>query len=174
MNKTVKTMVYCALFAALTAVCSQLSVPIQPVPINLALFAVYMAGALLGGGRGAISQIVFLLIGAAGVPVFAGFRGGLQVLAGPTGGYIVGYVAAALITGAVIKRLGAKPFAVALACLMGLIACYALGTAWYCLESSTAPIAALATCVVPFLPGDAVKILAVALLAPRVKKSIKL
>ena len=101
MNKTVKTMVYCALFAALTAVCSQLSVPIQPVPINLALFSVYMAGALLGGGRGAISQIVFLLIGAAGVPVFAGFRGGLQVLAGPTGGYIVGYVAAALITGAV-------------------------------------------------------------------------
>ncbi len=68
MNRTVKTMIYCALFAALTAVCSQLAIPIQPVPINLALLSVYIAGGLLGGGMGAASQAVFLLIGAVGVP----------------------------------------------------------------------------------------------------------
>ena len=89
MNRTVKTMIYCALFAALTAVCSQLAIPIQPVPINLALLSVYIAGGLLGGGMGAASQAVFLLIGAVGVPVFAGFRGGVQALVGPTGGYLI-------------------------------------------------------------------------------------
>ena len=99
MNRTVKTMIYCALFAALTAVCSQLAIPIQPVPINLALLSVYIAGGLLGGGMGAASQAVFLLIGAVGVPVFAGFRGGVQALVGPTGGYLIGYAAAAFVTG---------------------------------------------------------------------------
>ena len=150
MNRTVKTMIYCALFAALTAVCSQLAIPIQPVPINLALLSVYIAGGLLGGGMGAASQAVFLLIGAVGVPVFAGFRGGVQALVGPTGGYLIGYVAA------------------------GMAACYALGTAWYCVQSGTPALAALSTCVFPFLPGDAVKIAAAALLVPRLKRVIKL
>ena len=174
MNRTVKTMIYCALFAALTAVCSQLAIPIQPVPINLALLSVYIAGGLLGGGMGAASQAVFLLIGVVGVPVFAGFRGGVQALVGPTGGYLIGYVAAAFVTGVIVKRLGAKPLKIALACAVGMAACYALGTAWYCVQSGTPALAALSTCVFPFLPGDAVKIAAAALLVPRLKRVIKL
>ena len=174
MNRTVKTMIYCALFAALTAVCSQLAIPIQPVPINLALLSVYIAGGLLGGGMGAASQAVFLLMGAVGVPVFAGFRGGVQALVGPTGGYLVGYVAAAFVTGVIVKRLGTGPLKIALACAVGMAACYALGTAWYCVQSGTPALAALSLCVFPFLPGDAVKIAAAALLVPRLKRVIKL
>ena len=174
MNRTVKTMIYCALFAALTAVCSQLAIPIQPVPINLALLSVYIASGLLGGGMGAASQAVFLLIGAVGVPVFAGFRGGVQALVGPTGGYLIGYVAAAFVTGVIVKRLGTGPLKIALACAVGMAACYALGTAWYCVQSGTPALAALSLCVFPFLPGDAVKIAAAALLVPRLKRVIKL
>ena len=147
MNRTVKKMIYCALFAALTAVCSQIAIPLQPVPINLALLSVYIAGGLLGGGMGAASQAVFLLIGAVGVPVFAGV---------------------------IVKRLGTKPLKVALSCAVGMAACYALGTAWYCVQSGTPALAALSTCVFPFLPGDAVKIAAAALLVPRLKRVIKL
>lgn len=174
MNKTVKKMIYCALFAALTAVCSQIAIPLQPVPINLALLSVYIAGGLLGGGMGAASQAVYLLIGAAGVPVFSGFSGGFQALIGPTGGYLIGYAAAAFITGIMIKHLGTKPLKVALSCAAGMAACYALGTAWYCIQSGTPVLAALSLCVFPFLPGDAVKIAAAALLIPRLKKIVKL
>lgn len=85
-----------ALFAALTAVFSQISIPIGPVPVNLALLAVFTAAGLLSPGRAVLSQVVYLLLGAVGVPVFSGFRGGFAVLAGPTGGYIVGYIVAAL------------------------------------------------------------------------------
>ena len=98
----------------------------------------------------------------------------MQALVGPTGGYLIGYVAAAFVTGVIIKRLGTKPLKIALACAVGMAACYALGTAWYCVQSGTPALAALSTCVFPFLPGDAVKIAAAALLVPRLKRVIKL
>ena len=80
----------CALFAALTAICSQIQIPLPQIPINLALFSVCMAGAVLGAGYGSLSIIVYVLLGAVGVPVFAGFKGGFATITGPTGGYIVG------------------------------------------------------------------------------------
>ena len=94
-----------ALFCALTAICSQISLPLPftPVPINLAAFAVLAAAGLLGCRGAVLSVAAYLLLGAAGVPVFAGFRGGLSVLAGPTGGYLAGYLAAAWITGWLLK-----------------------------------------------------------------------
>ena len=86
-----KTLTMCAIFTALVAVCSQITIPLPLIPINLALFAVYLAGALLGPWRGALSLLVYLLLAAVGVPVMAGFRGGLGNLVGNTGGYVVGY-----------------------------------------------------------------------------------
>lgn len=94
-----KTLTMCAIFTALVAVCSQITIPLPIIPINLALFAVYLAGALLGPWRGALSLVVYLLLAAVGVPVMAGFRGGLGNLVGNTGGYVVGYIFAAFFTG---------------------------------------------------------------------------
>ena len=101
-NKTI-LITMCALFAALLAVCSQIQIPLEFIPINLALFAVYLAGIILGPWAGASSVSVFVLLGVAGVPVFAGFKGGLGAITGPTGGYIVGYIFAALVTGFVVR-----------------------------------------------------------------------
>ena len=92
-------LVFCALFAALTAVLSQFAIPIGPVPINLATMSLFIAGAVLGSKLGGLSQLVYVLLGAAGLPVFSEFSGGLQIIAGPTGGYIIGYIATAWIVG---------------------------------------------------------------------------
>ena len=167
-----RNLVLCALFAALTAVFSQIAIPIEPVPINLATLSVFLAGGLLGAKYGALSQVVYVLLGAVGAPVFQGFRGGIQALAGPTGGYIIGYIFAALVTGLLLQKLGRSFLSAILSCAAGLAVCYALGTAWYVFQAQAELLPALGLCVVPFLPGDAVKILAAALLTPRVYRAL--
>ncbi|MGN1007475.1 MAG: biotin transporter BioY [Butyricicoccus sp.] len=149
---------YTALFAALTAVCSQLVIPTPwMIPISMSTLAVFLSGALLGAKWGTLAQAVYLLLGLAGVPVFAGFRGGFQVLAGPTGGYLIGYLAAAALTGLLVSRVRAR-WMPPLAMAVGLAACYAFGTVWFMVLNQTALGAALGMCVLPYLPGDAVKI----------------
>ena len=105
-RNTLYSYLLCALFAALTAIFSQIMIPLPftPVPINLALLAVWLCGIVLGAKRGAISILVYILLGAIGVPVFHGFMGGIGVLAGPTGGYIVGYLPAVVIFGFLYNR----------------------------------------------------------------------
>lgn len=153
-----------ALFAALTAICSYISIPLPftPVPVNLATLSVFLAGGLLGWKYGILSQIVYLILGAVGVPVFHNFTGGLGILTGPTGGYIVGYVCAAFLVGLLCGRKSEKVSVLRLICAMiaGLFSCYFLGTAWFMVSSGTGAAAALAACVLPFLPGDALKIAA--------------
>ena len=122
---------YTALFAALTAVCSQLVIPTPwMIPISMSTLAVFLSGALLGAKWGTLAQAVYLLLGLVGVPVFAGFRGGFQVLAGPTGGYLIGYLAAAALTGLLVSRVRAR-WMPPLAMAVGLAACYAFGTVWF-------------------------------------------
>jgi Uncharacterized conserved protein len=168
-NKTTFYLTFCALFAAITAVASQISVPMQPVPINLATFSVYLAGAVLGARYGAISQSVYVLLGAAGLPVFAQFRGGFHVILGPTGGYIIGYVAAAWLVGFMTERLGCGVLQRILSMTAGMALCYLLGTVWFILLTKTGVWAALTMCVFPFLIGDAAKIAAAVVLAPRLR-----
>lgn len=157
----------CGMFAALTAVLSQFSVPIGPVPINLATFSVFLAGGILGAGGGLVSQTVYILLGAAGLPVFAGFSGGVGIIAGPTGGYIVGYAAAAWLVGLMADRLGRGPLPVAAAMAAGLAVCYFLGTAWFMIVTKRALWESLTLCVFPFLIGDALKIAAAASVSAR-------
>ena len=144
------------------------------MPINLATFAIFMAAGLLGHKYGTISMIVYVLLGAAGVPVFAGFSGGFGVIAGPTGGYIIGYILTAFITGIIIEAFHKKdvskgkpapsyPLLIA-AMTAGLAACYLLGTIWFIHLTGWTIGKALMTCVVVFLPGDAIKIIAASLL----------
>lgn len=167
--KKIKTreLAMCALFAALTAVLSQISVPVGPVPVNLALISVFVAAGLLGARYGALSQVVFVLMGAVGLPVFAGFMGGISGVLGPTGGYIVGYIACAFVTGLITGRFGKSMKASVLAMCAGLIVTYTMGTLWYSYVTQTGFVAALSLCVVPFLPGDALKIVLSAVLVKR-------
>lgn len=158
-------LVLVALFAALIAVASWISVPLPftPVPINLATLAVTLTGALLGYKYGSLSVIIYLLLGAVGVPVFAGFTGGLGHIAGPTGGYIVGYLTSAFICGLVIELAGkgeTKWWVTALAAFLGTASCYVLGTIWFMILTGNTLAASLSLCVIPFLPGDALKIIA--------------
>lgn len=169
-KNTTYTLAYCALFAALTAGLSQLAIPIGPVPINLATFSVLLAGVVLGSRKGAYSMAVYVLLGLAGLPVFAQFKGGFGAIVGPTGGYIVGYVAAAWLAGFLSERLPKKSFFAALSMAAGLLSCYTLGTAWFLFSTHTAFLRALGLCVLPFLPGDAVKIAFAAVLAPRLQR----
>ena len=144
-----------------------------------------LTGGILGKKYGSISLIVYILLGAVGVPVFAGFKGGLGVLAGPTGGYIIGYLAAAFLTGLLVELVFAKTgtdsgqrstksstsrfIGIILAMIAGLAACYALGTAWFMISTGTGLGAALISCVIPFLPGDAAKIIVGALLVQKLR-----
>ncbi|MDO4869916.1 MAG: biotin transporter BioY [Bacillota bacterium] len=174
-------MALCGLFAAVMTVCSWISIPLgfTPVPVNLATLGVFLTGALLGPKYGTLSMAVYTLAGAVGLPVFSEFRGGLSVLAGPTGGYIVGYIAAAFISGiivaAAVKTEKTPVVSITMyvaAMILGLLACYALGTAWFMFTTHTPLGAAMVTCVIPFLPGDALKIAAGTILARRLKKYI--
>lgn len=178
----VATMILCGLFAAITAICSWINIPIgiTPVPINLATLAVLLGGAFLGAKAGAVSQLVYLLLGLIGLPVFHGFTSGVGVLAGPTGGYLIGYVMCALFVGALASKpsrtknpsgkgltsSGCSPsdkrkglaLRLALVFCGGFLICYAFGTLWFMVSTHTPLLASLMACVLPFLPGDALKI----------------
>ncbi len=162
----------CALFTALTAVCSQVAVPMPwGVPVNLALLAVYLAGALLGPVWGAASQGVYLLLALFGVPVLAELSGGPAAVLGLTGGYVIGYLLAALLTGALAGHSAAFARLCA-AMAAGCLGCYALGTAWFMAVSGTGLWRSLALCVLPYLPGDAVKIALAALAVRRLRRAL--
>lgn len=190
-------LVLCGVFAALMAVCSFITIPLgfTPIPVNLATLGVFLTGGILGKKYGSISLIVYILLGAVGIPVFAGFKGGLGVLAGPTGGYIIGYLAAAFLTGLLVEIVFHKTssgtgsgsrskttgtaksrtlrfIGIILSMIIGLAACYALGTAWFMISTGTGFGAAMVACVIPFLPGDAVKIVAGALLVQKLRPVI--
>ncbi|MEG1584829.1 MAG: biotin transporter BioY [Anaerovorax sp.] len=178
----------CALFAALTGICSAIAIPLPftPVPVNLATLAVALAGGLLGFKYGTLSMIVYVLLGAVGAPVFSNFTGGLGILAGPTGGYIIGYISAAFLTGFVIflfdeKHAGKRSdcgsqgkrktgaWVYGFAALVGFLSCYALGTIWFMASTGTGLWPALIMCVFPFLPGDALKIICMSLLVKKLR-----
>ena len=166
-NTLTRQLVLAALFAALTAVCSQIQIPLPMIPINLALFAVHLCGALLGAKWGALSMAVYALLGAVGVPVFAGFGSGPAVLFGKTGGYIIGYILCAAIVGLLSRRLGFTFPKLCLSMAVGVIVCYVFGTAWFMFLTGNDLGTALSLCVYPFVPFDLLKIvLAVALGKP--------
>ena len=161
---------YIALFTCLIAVCAWITVPMA-VPFTMQTFGVFTALGTLGGRRGAYAVGAYLLLGLTGLPVFAGFQGGPGVLLGATGGYILGFLASALAYWAVTARLGTKPVVMAAAMALGLLVCYAFGTAWFAAVYArrTAPMglgAALGLCVAPFVVPDLAK-LALAMLASR-------
>ena len=173
-NMTVKNLVFCALMAALIVVFAQVQIPLPGlVPISLATFGVMMSGLLLGWHWGAVAVAVYILLGAVGVPVFAGFKGGLSALMGPTGGYIIGYLPYAVLAGLSYPALQEKYWGRCVLLALGTAACYILGTAWFIHVTGRTLAESLSLCVLPFLPGDAAKVFLSAFLAPRLRKAIK-
>ncbi len=156
---SVYQMAAAALMTAVLCVLGPLSIPIGPVPISLTNFVIYITLYLLGTKLGTLSYCIYLLLGTAGLPIFSGYSGGLAKLAGPTGGYLVGFIAMSVIAGIFIQKNHGKTVMSVLGMILGTLAAYAFGTIWFVFEAGCTIWYALTVCVFPFLIGDAVKIL---------------
>ena len=170
-NQKIKTkqMVLIALMTAVTCVLGPLSIPLpfSPVPISLTNFAIFLAIFVLGMKNGTISFIIYLLLGAVGVPVFSSFRGGLQVLAGPTGGYLIGFIFLALIMGFALDHFDRKLVPTIIGMIIGMVVCYAFGTVWLAKLLSLSFKEGLMMGVIPYLAGDVAKIVIAAIVGPK-------
>lgn len=170
-------LVYIGISAALIAVCSWITIPLA-VPITLQTMGICLTAGLLGMKKGTLSVLIYILLGAIGLPVFSNFGGGLGVLFGSTGGYIIGFIFTALIVGFASDKFKGKLLALIISMIIGVLVCYSFGTAWfavvYAKNNEPASLAAiLGWCVVPFLIPDAVKIALAAILTNRLKKFVK-
>ena len=175
MNMKTRDLTIIAVMAALICVAGPLSISIGPIPLSLASFAVYMAGAVLGTKKGTLAVAIYLLLGLVGLPVFSGFSGGFQKLIGVTGGYLVGYLPCALITGLAVKPDSAESgsrWRLPTFMTLGTAVLYLIGTAWFMIQTKNTLAASMGMCVIPFLPGDAVKIVAASLLAKPVRRAL--
>ena len=178
-NKTTLDIIYIAMFTAIITVCAQITIP-TAIPFTLQTLGIFVAAGMLGAKRSTLSVLVYVLLGVVGVPVFAGFSGGISVLVGPTGGYIVGFIFTAFAAGLICDKFGKKLWVLMLSMAAGLFLCYAFGTAWFVLvynSKNDTPIglwAALGMCVVPYLLFDAAKIVVSAILVNRLNKLVRL
>ncbi len=175
-----------AISAALITVCSWISIPLGPVPFTLQTLAILAVLLTLGGRRGTIAIVVYLALGAIGVPVFAGFKGGPAALLGPTGGFLVGFIAAALIFWLLEKLVFARLMSTpAKRLVFGLInslifelVLYVVGVIWFMTvyAAKTGPIglgAVLSMCVIPFIIPDIVKMIAAAVIGSRAYRFVR-
>lgn len=161
-----------ALMAAVICVVGPFTLPIGPVPITLAPLAILLSVYILGTKKGTIALLIYLLIGAVGVPVFSGFTGGIGKLAGPTGGYLVGYIIFALIAGWFIHRFYDKVVIQFLGMVLALAVLYAFGTAWLAYSAGMTFGAALAVGVLPFIVFDLIKIVIAIVLGRAVRSRL--
>lgn len=160
------------LIAAVTCILGPLSLPIGIVPISLTNLAIYFAVYALGGKRGTLSYIVYLFIGLVGLPVFSGFSGGFPKLFGPTGGYLIGFIFMSLISGIFIDKFSSKIYMCFLGMVLGTIVTYIFGSAWLAYEAHIGFNKALAVGVLPFIPGDIVKIVIASLIGPQIRNRL--
>ena len=172
MNTKVRDMLLCALFACITAILAQVQIALPTlVPITLQTLGVYLIGALLKPKLAFISTLVYVLMGVIGLPVFSGFNGGAANLLGPSGGYIYSFPIMALVISLIITKNNSLLFKV-IAMVAGTVVCYGIGTIWFIYVTNTSLIPALTMCVIPFLPGDTLKIIVAIVLSKKLDKKI--
>lgn len=169
-------MAYIGIFTVLITICSWISIP-TAIPFSLQTFAVFLSVAVLGGKRGTLAVIVYVLLGAVGVPVFAEFTGGIGIILRSTGGYIIGFIFSALVMWLMESLLGKKLWVQAISMVLGLLACYAVGTTWfmfvYMRDTGAVGLSTvLGWCVVPFILPDAVKIVLALTLSNTLRKPL--
>jgi biotin transport system substrate-specific component len=154
-------------FSLLIALSAQIVIPVGPVPITAQTFAVLLTGALLGSRMGAAAIIIYLAEGAIGLPFFSAGRAGIGHLLGPTGGYLVAFPAAAFVTGAFAEHGWDKRFLSAAAAMaIGSVIIMLSGWTWFSLVTNTPMASSFQTTVLPFIPGDIIKIVLAAALLP--------
>lgn len=168
----VRQMTLTALMTALMCLIGPLTLPLGAVPLSLTSAALMLAAMLLGPRRACMACLVYLLLGLAGLPVLSGFTGGAARLLGPTGGFLMGYLPMTALCALGCRR-DASRFRQLTGMLTGTLTLYAMGTAWYCLQAQVDPVSALMVCVLPFLTGDAAKMIAVLLLGPEIRKRLR-
>jgi Uncharacterized conserved protein len=171
---SIKGLVYASLFGALTAAGAFIHIPLPPVPITAQTFFLNVAALLLGGPLGAVSQFIYVLLGVVGMPVFAGGKAGLGVIFGPTGGYLLGFIIAAFVIGMINQmKKSAGIFWHIFSMLIGMLIIYFLGSLQLSLVAKMSFHKALAVGVLPFIPGDIIKILLAAIISSQLKGRIK-
>ena len=170
-----KNMALCGLFTAILALCAWLSVPMGDMVITLQTFGIFLTLGLLGGKRGSITVLVYLLLGAIGAPVFSGFRGGLGALLGTTGGYIFGFMLTSLVYW-ILTSLKDTPITRLIAMVLGMLLCYGCGSWWYMtryLSGGTLTLGlVLMKCVIPYLIPDAIKLVLAWILTGKLKRFV--
>ncbi len=172
-NKT-RDIVYMSVFTAMISICSWISIPAS-IPFTLQTMGVFTTVGLLGGKRGTLTILTYILLGAIGVPVFAGLTGGISVLLGTTGGYIIGFLLSALLMWGIETIMGRNQIVLAFSMIAGMIVCYVFGTAWFMLiYTQHSGVIGLSTvlglCVIPFIIPDLIKIGVALFLTNRLKK----
>ena len=163
----------CALPISCIAAPFSIPIPVSPVPLSLTTFILYLSVYILGTRNAFISYVIYLLLGLVGLPVFSGFSGGFAKLAGPTGGYLIGFLFMIPLTGILFEKTGKSFWKQFGAMVLGTLVCYLFGTVWLCLQLNLDFIGGLGVGVIPYLPGDTAKIILAALIGPVIVKALK-
>lgn len=169
---SVHAMTMMALMTAVLCILAPISVPIGPIPVSLTNLVLCFCVILLGKKKATVSFLIYLLIGAVGIPVFSGFSGGVGKMVGPTGGYLVGFLFLTWIGGMFTERHLGKPVWYALGMALGTLCLYAFGTLWYLVLMKTDVWYALTVCVFPFLIFDAIKIILACTIGETLRKRL--
>lgn len=148
----------CALLAAFICVIAPFSLPFGAVPLSLATFAVYIVASTVDIKIAIPSLLIYIFLGSFGLPVFSGFTGGFQQLAGITGGYIIGYIPCVITVSLLTTKFKTKKFIYPTSMVFGTLFCYAFGILWYVFQTKCNIQTAFAVCVLPFIAGDVLKI----------------
>ena len=174
-NNKVKSMTYIGLITALICVVAPLTVPLpfSPVPISFANLIIYLCAVIVGTKKVTISVLLYILIGAVGVPVYSGYNSGIQRIVGPTGGYLLGFIACAVFTGLFVEKFENKIYMYAVGMIIGTVICYIIGSVWLSYSNSLTFMQALWGGVVPFVPGDIVKIVIAVLTGYKMRKLLR-
>lgn len=159
---------------AVTCILGPLTIPLpfSPVPISFTNLAVYLTVFVLGMKWGTISYLIYLLLGLVGIPVFSGFTGGLGKLAGPTGGYLIGFILLALVAGFCLDKFPGKPVIAIAGMMIGTMICYLFGSFWLSTQMKITFTASLSIGVIPYIPGDIAKIILAAIAGPKLRQAV--
>ncbi len=163
---------FTGILAAMICLLAPLSLPAGAIPISLATFAIYITACIVNVKTSVCAVIIYILLGAVGLPVFSSFRGGFHMLAGITGGYLIGYIPCAVIIGLLVGKFENKKWIYPLSIILGTAICYLIGTLWYMLQTNSGFSSALTVCVLPFIIGEIVKIPVASLVGMTLRKRL--
>lgn len=170
---SIKNIATIGVVTAVICILAPFSIPIGLVPISLSSLAIFLGLYILGWKKGTVSYIIYLLLGLVGLPVFSSFTAGPQKLFGPTGGYLIGFIPMAVIAGLFIEKSGRKLVLSFVGMVLGMAVCYAFGTGWLAVQAHLGFKEALAEGVLPFIVGDIIKMILVAVVAPQIYNALR-